>query len=44
MNDQELRDKMSSASIKWARQFDINVRARNIVELMNTIEKNNKYK
>ncbi len=41
MNDRELRNKMSLEAIKWARNFDIDIRVRNIVEWMNIIIKNN---
>ena len=41
MNDRELRNKMSLEAVKWARNFDIDIRVRNIVEWMNIIIKNN---
>ncbi len=41
MNNRELRNKMSLKAVNWARNFDIDIRARNIVEWMNIIIKNN---
>jgi len=41
MNDRELHNKMSLEAVKWARNFDVDLRARNIVEWMNIIIKNN---
>ena len=42
MNDRELRNKMSLEAVKWARNFDIDVRVRNIVEWINAIIENKK--
>lgn len=41
MNDRELRNKMSLEAVKWARNFDIDIRVRNIVEWMNIIIEDN---
>ena len=42
MNDRELHNKMSLKAVKWARNFDINLRAKNIIEWMNKIVDNKK--
>jgi len=42
MNDRELRNKMSLKAVKWVRNFDINIRAKNIIEWMSAIIENKK--
>ena len=42
MNDRELRNKMSLEAVKWARNLDINLRAKNIIDWINVIIENKK--
>ena len=37
MKERELRNGMSQEAVKWAKNFDIDIRARNIVEWINAI-------